>query len=76
MNSNADFRFIKCCSDLIKLKFNTQKIKTSHMKAAVLNKLGTAPVYQDIAAPTAQNEDQLVMTVKAASVQAQSQRKQ
>lgn len=38
------------------------------MKAAVLHQLGTAPKYGDFADPIAQNEDQLLLTVKAASI--------
>jgi len=38
------------------------------MKAAVLNKLGIAPQYLDFADPVAENENQLVIRVKAASV--------
>ena len=38
------------------------------MKAAVLHKLGYAPVYDNYADPIPENDDQLLMTVKAASV--------
>ncbi|TWJ02548.1 NADPH:quinone reductase-like Zn-dependent oxidoreductase [Mucilaginibacter frigoritolerans] len=38
------------------------------MKAAVLHQLGTAPKYEDFAVPVPQNEDQVLITVKAASV--------
>src|SRR6187401_3620252 len=38
------------------------------MKAAILNKLGTSPVYQDFADPIPQNEEQILINVKAASV--------
>ncbi len=38
------------------------------MKAAVLHQLGQAPKFEDFAEPVAQNADQVVMTVKAASV--------
>lgn len=38
------------------------------MKAAVLNQLGTSPVYSDCPEPTIQNDEQLIVTVKAAAV--------
>ncbi|MGG7036914.1 MAG: zinc-binding alcohol dehydrogenase family protein, partial [Flavobacterium sp.] len=38
------------------------------MKAAVLNKLGTSPVYQDFTDPVPQNNEQIVINVKAASI--------
>jgi NADPH:quinone reductase-like Zn-dependent oxidoreductase len=38
------------------------------MKAAILHKLGTAPQYGDFPDPIPQNDDQLLITVKAASV--------
>ena len=38
------------------------------MKAAVLHQLGTLPVYTDFPQPTPQNEEQLLLTVKAAAV--------
>jgi NADPH:quinone reductase-like Zn-dependent oxidoreductase len=38
------------------------------MKAAVLNKLGTPPVYQGFADPIPQNEEQILIKVKAASI--------
>lgn len=38
------------------------------MKAAVLYQVGTAPQYRDFAEPIAESEDQLPITVKAASV--------
>ncbi len=38
------------------------------MKAAVLHQLGEAPKYEDFQEPVPQNEHQLLMTVKAASV--------
>lgn len=38
------------------------------MKAAVLNKLGVAPVYQDFPDPVPQNDEQILINVKAASV--------
>jgi NADPH:quinone reductase-like Zn-dependent oxidoreductase len=38
------------------------------MKAAVLHQLGEAPRYEDFQEPVPQNEQQLLMTVKAASV--------
>ena len=38
------------------------------MKAAVLKKLGASPVYQDFEDPIPQNEDQILIHVKAASV--------
>src|ERR1700744_842554 len=38
------------------------------MKAAVLHQLGEAPKYEEFPAPVLQSTDQLVMTVKAASV--------
>ena len=38
------------------------------MKAAVLHQLGEAPKYEDFQEPVSQNEHQLLMTVKAASV--------
>jgi NADPH:quinone reductase-like Zn-dependent oxidoreductase len=38
------------------------------MKAAVLNKLGVSPVYQDFADPIPQNDEQILINVKAASV--------
>jgi NADPH:quinone reductase-like Zn-dependent oxidoreductase len=38
------------------------------MKAAVLNKLGTPPVYQDFADPVPQNDEQILINVKAASI--------
>jgi len=38
------------------------------MKAAILNKLGTAPVYGDINEPDIQNEAQILVHVKAAAI--------
>ena len=38
------------------------------MKAAVLNKLGTSPVYQDVEDPVPKNEEQILIKVKAASI--------
>lgn len=38
------------------------------MKAAVLTKFGAAPVYQDFADPIPQNDEQILINVKAASV--------
>ena len=38
------------------------------MKAAVLNKLGTSPMYQDFADPIPQNVEQILIRIKAASV--------
>lgn len=38
------------------------------MKAAVLEKLGTAPVYKEAPDPVIENEDQLLLHVKAAAV--------
>ncbi len=38
------------------------------MKAAVLHKLGEAPKYEDFASPVTNNENQILITVKAASV--------
>lgn len=39
------------------------------MKAAVLTKFGEAPVYQDFADPIPQNDEQILINVKAASVE-------
>lgn len=38
------------------------------MKAAVLHQLGASPLYQDFADPVPENEEQLIMTIKAASI--------
>jgi NADPH:quinone reductase-like Zn-dependent oxidoreductase len=38
------------------------------MKAAVLNQLGTIPVYQDYPEPVPQNDEQIVINVKAAAI--------
>jgi NADPH:quinone reductase-like Zn-dependent oxidoreductase len=38
------------------------------MKAAVLNQLGTNPVYQDHPEPVPQNDEQIVMNLKAAAI--------
>lgn len=38
------------------------------MKAAVLNKLGSSPVYQDFMDPVPQNEEQILIQVRAASI--------
>ena len=38
------------------------------MKAAVLKQLGTAPTYQDFSEPEIQNENQIMLYMKAAAV--------
>ena len=38
------------------------------MKAAILTKYGEAPVHQDFADPVPQNDEQILLNVKAASV--------
>ena len=38
------------------------------MKAAVLHELGTLPKYDDFNAPTPQNDNELLITIKAASI--------
>lgn len=38
------------------------------MKAAVLHKLGQAPTYEDFPDPVPQNDNQVVLTIKAASI--------
>jgi hypothetical protein len=38
------------------------------MKAAVLNQLGANPVYQDHPEPVRQNDEHIVMNLKAAAI--------
>jgi NADPH:quinone reductase-like Zn-dependent oxidoreductase len=53
---------------VLRFIFNTFVPTITPMKAAVLHTFGKPPVYDNYPDPVPENEDQLVMTIKAASV--------